>query len=92
MFNVDYGIEDSKIIYMRDMKPLDIGIITSSSSSYCGKVVMRTVSSRVEHFEVMLLTNPHEGGCFIINNNAPTKNDLKVRLLPKGTQLTLTIE
>ena len=76
-------------IPMSEMKPLDIGVITSTTMEqnvpYIGKLVMRTASNLYP--EVMLLSNPREDNCW----TSPLVPDIRVRLLKPGTQITLEV-
>jgi len=71
------------VIPMKDMKPLDIGVVYDVSSSYHGRYVMRTHSS--DHFEVMDLTKSSTDACWVIPNNIP------VRLLGEGESITIKL-
>jgi hypothetical protein len=76
--------EETKIIPMRDMEPLDIGIVIEEDGGYRDSIVMRTASPY--SFEVMDLSHPGADGCW---TGEPT---LEVRLLEKGTKITLVVK
>jgi len=80
---IDSTPEVNKIIPMRDMKPLEVGVIYDVNSSHNGHYVMRTES--VLHHEVMNLTNPVGGNCW------SKENELKVRLLGPGESITIKL-
>ena len=65
--------KDGRVVKMKDMKPLQGGIIVSDGYTYKGHYVMRTQSNDV--FEVMDLSDPQPGYCFT------GEPDLMVRIL-----------
>lgn len=71
------GSPEEKTIYMREMKPLQIG------KTDFGHIVMRTAS--VDKFEVMDLTEPIQENCWTGNPG------VRVRLLNKNESVTLKI-
>lgn len=83
MIEVSIEKPERTTILMSDMMPFDIGVIDHPGSMSDGHVVMRTAS--YEHFEVMDLSNPGEDSCWDENST------LRVRLLPAGTRVTLTV-
>jgi len=74
-------------IPMHEMKPLEIGIITSAGG-YNNTCVMRTASTC--KFEVMNLSDPGEDCCW--TSTVDCKPSLKVKLLPSGHKLQLIIK
>ncbi len=73
-----------KVIPLGEMQPYQIGKIVNGPH-YKGCLVMRTASD--EYFEVMLLTgDTDKGSCW---TNTGTSH--MVQLLPKGSQLLITI-
>lgn len=89
MFDVDYPINT---INISDMKPYDIGIITSCpDSDYIGKLVMRTANINGD-IEVMSLSYQNDNGsCWTFK---PTVDNplIQVKLLEKGSKITLTVK
>ena len=81
-------IEERKIIPMSAMKPLQIGKLLEGEHK--GEIVMRTSS---EHkFEVMVIyPEPEIGNCWIFEGVLCEGVSLNVELLPKGSQITLTV-
>jgi len=75
--------EEPKVIRMRDMKPLQVGRITDSTSSYNGCVVMRTADKR--NFEVINLSSMEPSDCWV------DVCDIGVVLLKKGETLELVL-
>ncbi len=75
-----------EVIKMRDMKPMDVGVVVQKGSSYRDHIVMRTQSE--DSFEVMDLTDPEEGNGW--TGNKESLRD-EVQLFPKGTEIVITI-
>jgi hypothetical protein len=80
---VDIKQKDQNTIKMSEMKPYDIGEITSDM--YAGEIVMRTASA--SKVEVFSLSRPRKDGCWTGPDLA-----LRVRLFPKGTKIELVVE
>lgn len=74
-------IED-EIVSMADMEPLQVGIIVSGGNN--GHVVIRNADR--DRFEVLDLSDPGPNSCWL--DRCMT---VKVRLLPKGTKIVLTV-
>ena len=74
--------DDIKVL-MRDMKAGQIGIIIDPGDYY-GNVVMRTLSAGSS--EVMDLSKGEMGDCWTGGT------DLRVSLLPSGTEITLVVK
>jgi hypothetical protein len=75
---------EDTIIPMRDLMPLQAGVIFSDIHYAAGSLVIRTASE--EKFEVISLSNPKPGSCW----QNPNIHD-KVRLLRPGETYTLEI-
>ena len=83
MFKIEVEkLPKRKVVLMRDMKPLQIGIVVTDGM-YKERVVMRTAD--VEKFEVIDLTDPGVNCCWTGN---PT---MTVELLPSGTRITFVV-
>ena len=87
----------SDVIYMRHMKPCQIGVIVTEGN-HKNEIVMRTAMTTWHpywcDFEVMSLSELKENSCWSIKrgrDGSENVNNLKVRLLPPGTQITLTV-
>jgi len=87
----------SDVIYMRHMKPCQIGVIVTKGA-HENEIVMRTaMTTRHPYwydFEVMSLSELKDNRCWAIkrgSDGSENVNNLKVRLLPPGTQITLTV-
>jgi hypothetical protein len=79
-------VRDS-VIEMKDMKPLQVGIIVDvPSGDYHNHYVMRTASR--EKFEVMNLTNAGVGHCWTLLGQDVI---FKVRLLGIGEKITIEL-
>jgi len=87
MIKISDTIKNSrKIVKMRDMKPLQIGMINShkiNKDGYFGRIVMRCPSKN--DFQVMDLSFPREGQCWT------NPNDLMVELFNSGEIITIEI-
>ena len=71
------------ILTMADLKPCQLAVVVEDNN-YRGTIVMRTAS--ISQFEVMDLSNPGEDNCWTGKGNW-----MRLRLLPKGTKVTLTV-
>jgi len=80
---MEEDIMTKEIKPMKDMKPLEIGRIIETSSSYNGHYVMRTASST--NFEVIDLSKPGEDGCWT------EPEEMKVELLSEMDTLVIGI-
>lgn len=74
--------KDIKVIPMKDMKPLQVGVVVEHGD-YEGDIVMRTYSSF--KFEVMDLTSPRTDMCWTDGST------VKVRLLGLGEYVTIKL-
>ncbi|MFW6311769.1 MAG: hypothetical protein ACOC1K_05990 [Nanoarchaeota archaeon] len=83
MFSIELSAGKKNVIDMSEMKPYEIGVLTHPG--FEGTIVMRTASET--KFEVMKLSGD------IGVDECWTNRDSghKVKLLPKGTKIILTI-
>lgn len=72
-----------KIVQMKDMKPLEIGVIVDHEPSYAGTYVMRTASTK--KFEVMNLSKPGPDKC------SDSDARWEARLLEPGEEIKLRL-
>ena len=84
IMNKEAVIVDEKIVYMREMKPLQVGEIVDDDAPFdrSGHIVMRTMGSDIE---VMDLTQGREGDCWTGSCT------IKVRLLRPDEVITLEV-
>ena len=75
--------ENERFTTIGKMNPLQVGVIVSSPSNK-GKYVMRTAS--IHKFEVLNLSHPREGGCWINEDST-----VKVRLLNADESITIKL-
>ena len=83
MFKVTVEDDKENELTMAELKPCQLAIVVEYESDYIGDIVMRTAS--VDKFEVMILSDAKRGHCWTVQCN------IKVKLLPKGTKLTLEV-
>lgn len=83
MFSIELSDGKENIIYMDEMKPCEIGVLIHPD--FYGTIVMRTASEM--KFEVMKLSG-YIGADQCWTNKC---SGHKVKLLPKGTKLILTV-
>lgn len=77
-----------EILTMAELKPCQLAIIVDiDDMGYKGPIVMRTASQ--SKFEVMDLSISGSDCCWTEKQHL---HDIKVKLLPKGTKVTLTVE
>ena len=80
---MEEDIVNKRIVPMKDMKPLEIGIIVEKGSNYIGNYVLRTAYT--SNFEVMDLSNPGEDSCWT------EPEEIKVELLSEMDTLVIGI-
>lgn len=74
-----------KVLMMGELKPCQLAEVIEDHR-YNGTIVMKTASNN--HFEVMCLSGSFIGDCW---TNRKWVAGIKVKLLPKGTKLTLEV-
>jgi len=84
LINKSEETEQDDIISMSEMKQLEVCVVIDGGDD--GHVIMRTAS--IANFEVMDLTNPRRGSCWLDINNAKYT---KVRRLRKGEKYLLEL-
>ena len=75
------------ILTMADLKPCQLAVVVTGGSSVDGSIVMRTAN--IDKLEVMDLSNPGEDSFW---EGIKSTAQAKVKLLPKGAKVTLTVE
>jgi len=81
MIKIIKPMEDTKIIKMCDMEPLQVGQIVENG--YSNEYVMRT--QNIDVFEVMNLSNSEPDGCW------EEDVGIKVRLLEQDEKITIEL-
>ena len=81
---VEHSVKE-KVLTMADLEPCQMAVVTEEHR-YHGAIVMRTAN--VDEFEVMDLSDPRRDGCW---TSIAQASKIKIKLLPKGTKLTLEV-
>jgi len=80
------AINEDKIIFVRAMKPFQVGRVYDPGTSLHARLVMKTAYAGPDRHEILDLTNPYAEPWFI-----DSKCERRVIPLPPGEHVTLTV-
>lgn len=79
--------QNGKVISMKEMKPFQVGRVTSGNPTYKGQLVMRTAGDESGAREVINISHPRKDNCW----TSPLPTIVKVRLLPSSEKIELEL-